>query len=174
MIVNSYRHDLLRMLLPHHILIKCCLDLVRCRDCIDIEFRLWLILRFFLLDLLTLWHTAHHILQIRQVDHADARHISHSAKGISHRKSLLVFAHIKTFLHTIHTDFKATHIKQLSCDMFRSVADTTECFIFIVIRLFFGVNYFCILFLFLCCFCGPGTFFCVVWFFIYHFSEIVL
>ena len=54
MIVYSYRHNLLGMFLTYHILIQRCLDLMRCRNLLKIQYRLGLL--FFLLrfDLLLL------------------------------------------------------------------------------------------------------------------------
>ena len=74
MIVNSYGDHLLCMLLPYYILIKFCLDLVRCGDRFDIElFFNFLILRFFLFNLLPL--KAHAAKQIRKIDHTDILYV---------------------------------------------------------------------------------------------------
>ena len=53
MVVYGNRHHFLGMLLSDHVLIKACLDLVRCRNRMDIKYRLFfLFLRFLFLDLL--------------------------------------------------------------------------------------------------------------------------
>ena len=142
MIVNCYGHDFFCMFLSDHILIQRRFDLMWCRDRMNIDLRLSLLFWFLFLDLLAVWHTAHHILQIREIDHADIRHLiqihiiktSH-VHHITHWESCAIHA-VERSLHTVMTDGNAVwDPDHFSGYMLRSVTDVADLLVLIILLL---------------------------------------
>ena len=166
MIIDCHRHDLFRMLLTNHILVQCRLDLVGCRDGMDIQYRIYLLLlfRLFLFDTL---HSRHHSREIGKIDHTDIRHaagalsllcflffcrlffcshihIRETAKSkphISQRKARIVHR-IKGSLHTVLADADIIwNPQQRSCDTLRASTDITSSlrlFVMVIRRILCG------------------------------------
>ena len=124
MIIDRNRHHLFCLLLSDHIFIERRLDLVRCRDLLNVDNRLRLRLRLFLLQLLIVRQSA---LQIRQIDHADVRNSSHvHIHHIIHGKTASVHA-VKRLLHTVLADADIVrNTDHLSRNMFRSSTDVAD------------------------------------------------
>ena len=133
-VVYGHRHHLLGILLPHHILIQAGLDLMRCRDGLDIQLgrRFFLFLGLFLLQLLPPGQRIH-ILQIGQVNHADIRHIAKAAH-IPHWEPDMVHT-VKGLLHTVGTDADlAGNLNHCPGLALRTVADIADILIFTLLR----------------------------------------
>ena len=128
MIIDCYRHCFLGIFLSYYKVIQLRLNLMRCRNILDIQDRLTLFAFFFLLDLLLLWD---HILKIIHTEHLHSRHIQKLA--VIH---LSAWHHIKARLHAVrtHTDM-IRQIHHLAGLAFRSVTDEAYLFIFIIIFL---------------------------------------
>ena len=142
MIVNCYRHDFFCMFLSNHILIQRRFDLMWSRDRMNIDLRLSLLFWFLFLDLLAVWHTAHHILQIGKIDHADIRHLiqihiiktSH-VHHIAHWESGTIHA-VESSLHTVMADGNAIwNLDHFSGYMFWSVTDVADLLVLIILLL---------------------------------------
>ena len=132
MVVHGNRHHFLRMFLTYHILIKACLNLMRCRNRMNVEYCLFfLFLRFLFLDLLRLRNTS---LQIRQIDHADIGHLAHiHIHDVTHVESTGVHR-IERLLHTIVADADSLlDMDHLARNTLRSAADVADILVFIIL-----------------------------------------
>ena len=125
-IVYRHRDHLFRLLLTDHIFIQTGFNLMGCRYRTYIKFFLCLCLFFrcFLFHLLTFWN---HVLQIRQIDHADIRHF-----GKIHLCIINIAAahHIHRTLHTFRTNTdilrQTNHLSRLTL---RTMTHKTDIFI---------------------------------------------
>ena len=170
MIVHSDGHCFLRILLPHHIFIQLCLDLVRRRNILDIQFMEFF--RFFLF-LLNLLRFRLHILQIRHIEELYARHIHQTVQ--IHRA---VGHGVKASLHTVRTHCNIIgKINHLPRHALRTVTDKTDLLISVVIFLirtavfFIGGNNFLFLLL-----SGRAALSVILFFFIFliYYDEILI
>ena len=126
MVINSNRHNFLRLLLADHILVKSLFDLMRCRNILQIQNRL-----LFFLFLLRFLRLLHRILETAQIDHAYIGHVQ-QIRIIEFPFIKLLIHGIKTLLHTVCTDmYVIRKLDHRACLALRSAAEETEFLSFI-------------------------------------------
>ena len=129
MIIYCYGHDFLCLFLTHYILIETCLNLMWCRNGMNIQYRcFFLLFRLLFLDLLRLRNAS---LEVGEIDHADVWHLAIvHIHDIAHVKATGIHG-IKRLLHTIITDADIIlNMYHLACNTFRSAAYITYVFVF--------------------------------------------
>ena len=146
MVVDRHGNDLLGIFLADHIIVQLCLDLMGCRNGLHIEGLLRSLLFLFLLDLLPLGNLLIH--QIRQINHADIRHIGgHILEilrpDIHHHITVgegTVVHGVKGFLHAVGADTdilrKMNHLSRLAL---RPATDKAHILMSILILCAFGL-----------------------------------
>ena len=123
MVVYCYGDDLLGFFLSYHVFIQTGLDLMRCRNVLDIEYRFGTFRLLFLLEFLLVGNTAVS-LKIRQIHKTDVGIVQHSL--------IIELAHsLHGLVHAIIAD--ADMVGQLEHSAgfaLRSAADKADIFVF--------------------------------------------
>ena len=132
MIINSNSNGFLRPILPDHILIQFCFQDMRCRNILNIKFRLHLLIVFgLLLQFLPLGNLVldiHHVIHI----HTAGKKILniHSLHQI---RIVAAIHYSKTAFHAINTDTHIVHIRNMqhtSCLTLRTSAHIADVLVF--------------------------------------------
>ena len=144
-IVYCNRYDFFSLFLTYYIVIQFCLDLMRCRNVINIKFRFYLSFLFLLfLDLLRIWYSSKITTQILEIVHIYKTDIWKSAcilikliheSRIVEQVLIIKLAHcIHSLVHTIiaYADI-VRQMEHLSSLALRSSADKTYILVLVIL-----------------------------------------